>query len=113
MIVQYTIRNFEPGIEIHDRFTHTVNGLNCLLNKYAHYEKKGSIVIEKLPKNQYLAHINLQLPGMHIDSREKSFSPEHALRLAVKQTKLQILKHKPQTKGTVAIAEIYRSDGRV
>lgn len=90
----FNIRNFEPDEGLKEHFNKRIRGLNTVLKVFGHFEKKGEILIDKLPKGQFLARINLHLPKHHIEAEETGYSPLEAIHDAVDNAKAQVIKIK-------------------
>lgn len=90
----YNLRNFEAGEELKEHFEKRLNGLKRILQTFGHFEKRASILIDKLPKGQYLARVNLHLPKHHIEAEDTGYTPVEALHEAVDNARTQVIKIK-------------------
>ena|SRR3989344_3251690 len=90
----YNLRNFEATEGLREHFEKKLQGLKRALKTFGHFEKKGDILIEKLPRGQYLARIYMHLGKHHFQSTETGCSPVEALHRATDQIRTQALKIK-------------------
>lgn len=90
----YNLRNFELRDGLKEHFDKGLKGLNRALKIFGHFEKKGDILIDRLPRGQYMARVYLHLPKHHVEAVEVGQSPLKALELAANKAKNQVLKIK-------------------
>lgn len=90
----YNVRNFEAGEDIKAHFEKKLQSLKRVLKTFGHFERKGDILIGKLPKGQYLARIDLHLPKHHIEAKEVGYTPLEAMHEAARNARSQVLKIK-------------------
>ena len=88
-------KNFEVSKELVKKFDHSLNRLKHSLRSFAHFEKKGSIIIEKRPrKEEFKAKIVFHLPKHTIATEDLGNSPEQALHKAAEDARDRVLKIK-------------------
>jgi ribosome-associated translation inhibitor RaiA len=81
--------NMENGLK--EKFEKRLHGLKRAIKTVGHFEKKGDIIIDKLPRGQYLARIYIHLPVHHIKTEAKGYSPFSTLHKAADRAKSQII----------------------
>ena len=95
MKFEITAKNFELSEELLKKFDKTLNKLKHSLRSFAHFERQGSIVIEKRPrKEEFISKINFYLPKHHVATHDVGTSPEQALHNAAEDARDKVLKVK-------------------
>lgn len=95
MKFEITAKNFELSEELLKKFDKTLNKLNHSLRSFAHFERQGSIVIEKRPrKEEFIVKINFYLPKHHVATHDVGTSPEQALHNAAEDARDKVIKVK-------------------
>ena len=88
-------KNFEVSEELLKKFDHSLNRLKHSLKSFAHFEKRGSIIIEKRPrKAEFKAKIVFRLPKHTVATKDVGTSPEQALHKAAEDARDRVLKIK-------------------
>jgi len=92
---EVTAKNFELSEGLLQKFDKTLNKLKHSLRSFAHFERQGSIIVEKSPrKEEFIARINFYLPKHHVATHDVGTSPEQALHNAAEDARDKVLKVK-------------------
>ena len=95
MKFEVVVKNFEVSDELLKKFDHSLNKLKHALKSFAHFERQGSIIIEKKPRREeFVAKINFYLPKHHVATNDVGTSPEQALHNAAEDARDRVLKIK-------------------